>query len=178
MHVSVDPPARTHAFVTGIFQWCLARRTWPRPTTVRLPGCASGRFQHFWAPSNGSEYLGAVAGHRNGHWGNRRRRRRQWLRRRGRGLRADNDQLRSTTPQPLRCQLRGWPPTLPAVFMGVWLFILTGTVLSFTRTSKRRFGIGWGVYMGIWVHSGLPGCCSPASLSGANSGSQASWPPS
>ncbi|MUK03575.1 hypothetical protein GM708_17755 [Vibrio cholerae] len=39
---------------------------------------------------------------------------------------------------------------LPMVFMGVWLLILMVTVLLFTRTSKRGFGIRWGVYMGLW----------------------------
>ena len=39
---------------------------------------------------------------------------------------------------------------LPMVFMGAWLLILTGTVLLFNRTSKRGFGIRWGVYMGLW----------------------------
>lgn len=41
-------------------------------------------------------------------------------------------------------------PTLPAILMGVWLLILFGTVLFFTRTSKRGFGRRWGIYMGLW----------------------------
>lgn len=39
---------------------------------------------------------------------------------------------------------------LPAIFMGVWLVILMVTVLFFTRTSKRGFGLRWGVYVGLW----------------------------
>ena len=44
----------------------------------------------------------------------------------------------------------GTSVALPIVFMGVWLLILTGTVLLFNRTSKRGFGIRWSVYMGLW----------------------------
>lgn len=44
----------------------------------------------------------------------------------------------------------GTSVVLPMVFMGAWLLILTGTVLLFNRTSKRGFGIRWGVYMGLW----------------------------
>jgi len=46
---------------------------------------------------------------------------------------------------------------LPMVFMGAWLLILTGTVLLFNRTSKRGFGIRWGVYMGLWGALWFPG---------------------